>query len=150
PNSRQACVRREARCERFRRRFPGASGIGATGAGKARLLPSRAPSGTEPARQEPRPPEQRCRMAQRVLARNASCPRWGGGLGMVFAAVDAEVVEPETLGETIEPVLLRDFAARVVLRRAAVHRGQLLDGRAARGGVPGAVLFHELLEEVGT
>ena len=37
---------------------------------------------------------------------------------MVVAAVDAEVVEPEALRQPVQPVLLRDLVAGVVLRRA--------------------------------
>src|SRR5262245_61750521 len=43
---------------------------------------------------------------------------------VVAAAVDAEVAEPVALRQAVQPVLLRNFGAGVVLRRARFHRAE--------------------------
>src|SRR5436190_840273 len=67
---------------------------------------------------------------------------------MVVAAVDAEVVEPVSLRQAIQPILLRYFVAGIVLRRPRLHHVQLRQRRAAYRSVAGAVLLDQLLEQI--
>src|SRR5205809_805489 len=63
--------------------------------------------------------------------------------------IRSEVIEPEALGQAVEPVLFGNRVARIVLRGADGHRVELGEGGAADGGIAGGVLFHEVLEQVG-
>ncbi len=67
---------------------------------------------------------------------------------MADVAVGVEVVEPIPLGQSVHPVLLRDFFPRQPLAEARRHRLQFRQRRAARGGVPCAVLHYQFLHHI--
>ena len=62
---------------------------------------------------------------------------------MIVPAVHAEVVEPVSFGEAVDPALFRDFLLGVVLRRAHLHGFELGHGRASHRSVGRPVLFDE-------
>src|SRR5262245_32591498 len=67
---------------------------------------------------------------------------------MILAAISAEVVEPEPFCDAVEPALFGDLVVGVVLRRTRMHSLQLVECRAANGGVAGAVALDEFLQQI--
>src|SRR2546423_1973724 len=72
----------------------------------------------------------------------------GGCAAMVFAAVGAEVVDPEPLCQAIQPARLRDFVTGVVLGSSRLHALEFGQCRAARRRIAGAVRFHEPFQQI--
>src|SRR5437867_2569265 len=72
----------------------------------------------------------------------------GGCAAMVFAAVGAEIVEPEPLCEAVQPARLRDFVTGVVLGGSRLHALEFGERRAAHRRIAGAVRFHELFQQI--
>ena len=68
---------------------------------------------------------------------------------MIVTAVDAEVIEPEVFGDTVEPILLGNLVAGVVLRGANGQVAKLRESGLASGGVSGLVALDQLGEKVG-
>src|SRR6266849_1873593 len=63
------------------------------------------------------------------LAPAGTCHHRGrGGLGVVMSSVDAKIVEPESLGDAVKPVLFRDLVAGIVLGGADLQGFQLCQG----------------------
>ena len=60
----------------------------------------------------------------------------GSRLTVIVPAVDAEVVEPMPLGQSIEPVLFRNLVAGIVLGGVDLQRFQFRRGGAADVGCP--------------
>jgi hypothetical protein len=67
---------------------------------------------------------------------------------VVVAIVHAEIVEPVPLGKAVQPALLWDLAAGMVLRGTNLHGLQFGECRAAGGGVARAVFVDQLPKEV--
>src|SRR4051794_5837209 len=67
----------------------------------------------------------------------------------LLSRIRAEAEEPMFFGEAVHPVFFGDFVAGVVLAVAGGEGFDFGEGRAALGGVSGAVFFDEGFYEVG-
>ncbi len=75
---------------------------------------------------------------------------WSGGLAVIGAGVDAEIVEEEFLGDPVDQAFLGDFVSGRVLRGACFQVLQFLHRLFAEGGVFRAMFFHQVFEQVRT
>ena len=74
---------------------------------------------------------------------------WSGGLAVIGAGIDAEIVEEEFFGDAIYPAFLGDFVSGGILRCACFQVLQFLHRLFAEGGIFRAMFFHQVFEQIG-
>src|SRR5262249_28820110 len=72
------------------------------------------------------------------------------GAVVVSPRVGVEIVEPIFLRPPVHPMLLRNLLTGQPLREGRRHGIELGHGGTAHGRVAGAMLLHEVLDEIGT